>query len=357
LGWEITILTGNTDAAPAMEHVGPLHVTRLPVLQIIHRRYPILLPSFALVRHIRRLMQWHPQVVVTNTRFFSTTLLGVMLGKALRVPILHIDHGSKHIDFPSKGLTWLGKVIDHTAGSWVVRSADKAVGVSKAVASFIRHLGAREPGILYNGVTASDYDRRDRVLRDRLGIPSTSVVITYLGRLIESKGIVHLLNAFSTSRLGDSATLLIAGDGHMMEEVRRRTATMANVRLLGALPSSAVPELLASTDILVHPSAYPEGLPTVLLEAGAAGVAIIATPMGGTEEIVAGPACGILVAPHDVVALVAAIDRLIANQSERELMSGNVRALVRSRFDWSEIAKDADRMLRDMIEPPTRTND
>lgn len=115
-------------------------------------------------------------------------------------------------------------------------------------------------------------------------------------------------------------TLTVAGAGPLAGELERRAAEL-NVAdaftLLGEVPSG--PELKAlyrSSHAFLHVS-LTEGLPQVLFEAQAAGLPIVATDVGGVSGALAGGEAGLLVAPRDPVAAVAALERLRVDEDLR----------------------------------------
>lgn len=348
-GFEIALLTGNTNAAPAEESVDGIAVTRVPVAQVLHGRLPILLPSRALLRAEQRFRSWRPHAIVTNTRFFSTSILGVALARRWGIPSLHIDHGSEHIPIPVRPLNAIGEAFDHVAGGWVVRRATRCVGVSASVASFMGHLGRADAGVLYNGVDSRLVAPRDPALRERLGVPPGASMVLYVGRVIEDKGVGVLLDAFERVGPPRGAHLVIAGDGPMMPTLRKRVGTRPDVRLLGFVSGEEVRSLLAATDVFAHPSAYPEGLPTSVLEAGAAGAAVVATPMGGTVEVISSPSEGLLVEPRSVDALAGALERLLDDEPGRRAMGAALQRRVQAVFDWERVADAAEHELAALI--------
>jgi glycosyltransferase involved in cell wall biosynthesis len=344
-GWKVCIVTSRTGPDPLHEVIDGMTVLRLPAIRVLDGRLPLLRPS-SWRRSVRSaLIDWAPDAVVTNTRFFPTTLFGLDVAAAAHAPSLHIDHGSEHIHLPVPlGMT-ISKAIDHTIGSRALRRATAAVGVSEAVSRFLAHLGREGAGVLPNGVEVERFERADgRAFRSARNIPAEAVVVSYVGRLIEDKGILTLLDAWS--QLGNSdAHLIVTGDGPLSSAVRDRTAHLKNVHLLGSVDSGDIPPLFAASDIFAHPSGYPEGLPTSVLEAAAATVAIVATAMGGTAEIIRTPAHGILVPPRDPAALATALQRLMEAPDLRRSMAEAARAVVRERFGWEAVADEAERIL------------
>jgi len=131
-----------------------------------------------------------------------------------------------------------------------------------------------------------------------------------VARLDAQKGIAHLVDA---AALVPGVVFAIAGDGPDRAALEARAAERgvgARVRFLGHRRD--VPALLAVADLFVLPSLY-EGFPLSVLEAMAAGVPVVATAIGGTDELVSSDT-GIAVAPADPRALADGIRALLADR-------------------------------------------
>jgi glycosyltransferase involved in cell wall biosynthesis len=111
-------------------------------------------------------------------------------------------------------------------------------------------------------------------------------------------------------------TLAIVGDGELRNELERcaQTHPSHDVRFLGYQEKAA--QYLLAFDIFVLPS-LKEGLPYVLLEAGLAGLSVVATNVGGIPEIIEDTKTGVLVPPESVSALTGALNDLIENEPQR----------------------------------------
>ena len=144
--------------------------------------------------------------------------------------------------------------------------------------------------------------------------PGGLLRVGFLGRLGPEKGTRELLEtATSLHARGAPVTLAIAGDGPDRDFLNRHSRELVEAGFLkwhGEITDVAA--FLADVDVLVIPS-HNEGLPYVLLEAMAAGCAIVAFEVGGIPEVVVDPSLGMLVRPGDVAGLAAAIAWLCAN--------------------------------------------
>ncbi len=357
-GHAVALLTSTFAGGPARELVDGIEVARLPVLPLFSARFPVLLPGPALWRALAWLRDFRPEVVVTNTRFFTSSWLGTRFASDEQLPHLHVEHGSGHIRLGSALGDRLAAAVDHGPGRWVVRRATRCVGVSGAVVDFLARLGRPGAGLLPNGVDlpgpgdAAGRDQAGRNLagrdeaRRRLGVGPGEPLALYAGRVTADKGLLVLATALERV---PGLHLVVAGDGEALGELRRRAARLPRLHLLGQLPPAEVLPLLAAADLFVHPSCCAEGLPSSILEAAAAGLAIVATPQGGTVEVIPSPAHGLLVPPGDPGALAEALARLAADPPLRARLGGEACRLVSERFGWDRIARLAEQELEALV--------
>lgn len=124
----------------------------------------------------------------------------------------------------------------------------------------------------------------------------------YVGRLAEEKGILALVEQWPVGH-----RLRVIGSGPLEDEVRRAASSRPEIELLGMVDHGRVLELLAGARGLVFPSLWPEGLPTVYLEALAAGTPVVASPASVVGRLVAEQGTGV-VAVDDWAAALAAVE-------------------------------------------------
>jgi glycosyltransferase involved in cell wall biosynthesis len=171
-------------------------------------------------------------------------------------------------------------------------------------------------------------------LRQEIG---DKILITYVGRLIYGKGVIHLLEALASLKRQD-ALLLIIGDGPEMMNLQgyaRENSLSNQVRFLGNTLFDELVSTLKVTDIFVNPS-YNEGLPTSILEAGVCRRAIIATSVGGTLEIITPEQSGIIINPYSTKELKNALKKLLDNSELRKRLGENARIEIEQKFNWGD---------------------
>lgn len=172
-----------------------------------------------------------------------------------------------------------------------------------------------------NGVDVSRFEATPKMmrcavqLRRQLGIPLQAPVLLFVGRLTRDKGIPELTKAFSqlVVRFPELRLLLVGcfEDGDPLPlDTRRFLETHPQVVFAGPVNDTA--SYYATADILVLPS-HREGLPTVVLEAQAAGIPVVGASSTGIVDIVVHGETGLLFQVGDVQALAAAIARLLTD--------------------------------------------
>jgi glycosyltransferase involved in cell wall biosynthesis len=172
---------------------------------------------------------------------------------------------------------------------------------------------------------------------DRAG--RSQVQFLHLGRLGTRKGGYDLVNAFAAlpESVRSRARLVLAGDGDV-EGMQKLAAPLGDrVRVLSWIDAHERDRLLAESDVFVLPS-YAEGVPMSLLEAMAAGLPAITTPVGGIPDVFTHGAEGMLVPPGDAGQLRAAMSAFITDEPAR--LAAGRRAYERARaFDVHTYAR------------------
>jgi glycosyltransferase involved in cell wall biosynthesis len=158
--------------------------------------------------------------------------------------------------------------------------------------------------------------------------------IAAVGRLAWPKDPRTLVRALARVRVTPFSALIV-GDGPERAGVEaevRELGLESAVELCG--PRSDVPDLLARSDLFVLASRS-EGGPISILEAMAAGLAVVAADVGGVGDLVVDGVTGLLVPPADPDALAAALDRLLADPGLRRRLGAAGLERARERFDLS----------------------
>ncbi|MBB5348075.1 glycosyltransferase [Desulfoprunum benzoelyticum] len=191
---------------------------------------------------------------------------------------------------------------------------------------------------IYNAIPDDSFDvvpDRYEVRKD-LGIPGNARLAIYVGRLVAYKGIDTLLNALSPILEKENLFLLYVGQPYlgasgtqeMLQQIERQVAEASwrdRVKFLGYRKD--VPRLMASSDILVHPTRT-EGFGLILAEAMATGLPVVASNVEGIPEVLAGTD-SVMVPPDDPEVLRKAVLKILNRRPEeaaRAIKKGQIRA-------------------------------
>jgi glycosyltransferase involved in cell wall biosynthesis len=211
----------------------------------------------------------------------------------------------------------------------LARGVDRYLAVSREIAGeLIDRLGwpAAKVEVVYNAV---DVERvvaeASPGLREQLGGSETRPLVITPARLDDQKGHDTLLEAVAEV---PEAMFVLAGEGPRRAELEARASQLGvgeRVRFLGRRED--VPRLLAACDVFCLPSLY-EGSSLAVLEAMAAGIPVVSSAIGGTEELIEDGAGGLLVPPGDAPALAAALRRVLGDADLRRELAAKARERV-----------------------------
>jgi glycosyltransferase involved in cell wall biosynthesis len=181
-----------------------------------------------------------------------------------------------------------------------------------------------------------------RAIRDRLGCPADAVVVGYLGRFVEAKGLDTLMQAVAAPLRDGRCHVLLVGGGELESRLRAFAATHpGRVHVQTGVPHDEVPAWLNAMDILAAPTRstprWREQFGRMLIEAMACGVAVAASD-SGEIPVVIGDA-GIVVGEDDVDGWQRAIGGLIDDGAARQSYARRGEARARERYGWALVAR------------------
>src|SRR3990167_7178259 len=202
------------------------------------------------------------------------------------------------------------------------------IAVSQAAADYWTNLGIPKSwiDIIYN-----PYD--GKFIKQFLDKKHCRKKLVYIGRIEKSKGVDYLLEAFQVAQKSISdLSLTVIGDGSYYQEMKNKAYALGmsnHVSFMGYLYDAK--RLLNQYDVLVMPSSI-EGFGRVLIEAMAAGVAVISTQISAINEIIENRLNGLLIPYGNVPSLTQAMIEIVRNHDLRETMQKNAYQTVQNKF-------------------------
>jgi glycosyltransferase involved in cell wall biosynthesis len=298
-----------------------------------------------LPRFIKQLREERPALFHAHLSWLLSCKYGLLAARLARVPaVIATAH---NFMYPPWGRTvYLQQQI-------VTRFVDQYIAVSQAVnlqLQQIFNVPAQKIRVIHNCIPFTRFDcPPNPALRAELSQGRAHTIVVTVARLDWQKGHSYLFEAIRQIR---DAIFVLAGSGPEREALATQASELGiqeRVIFLGA--RNDIPELLASCDLFVLPSIY-EGLPLSVLEAMAAGKAVVATAVGGTPEAVLDGKTGLLVQPGDPVALAKAIQEILSDPLLSREMGAAGKARVQQEFSSATMVQHITHFYEELLEKP-----
>jgi glycosyltransferase involved in cell wall biosynthesis len=313
------------------------------------RRSPLyaIMPLFFLVAGMRRawsLARQHRYDIVHVHWPMPMVLLGWAARRARPMPMVTTFYGIE--------LRWVQSRLPLL--KWLVRGAARRSAQAVAISSYTARELRKFADVPIEVIPyTAEFPAPSSTVIDR----ATEQSILFVGRLIERKGVHHLIRALGTVRERTPARLVIIGDGPerpRLEALARDAGVAEHVDFRGRVSDEELRQAYATATVFVLPSVLDarqdtEGLGVVLLEAMNYSIPVVASDIGGITDIVQHERTGLLVPPGDETALGAALIRLLTDRAlSNTLGAAGLRAL-RESFSWERIVDRWEAVYRGVL--------
>jgi len=217
---------------------------------------------------------------------------------------------------------------------YVLQHACHLIALSETDEERIRgYFPSQSVSVIPNGVLLDSGETDQSESKPR--IPEGQSMILFVGKIMESKGISDLLDAYH--RLETDCTLLAVGPPENERLVERMESTdFVDIRYLGYVDRQDLHTLYHDADLFVFPTRS-DVFPLVTLEAMASGTPVVSTTVGGIPEQIT-ESTGRLVPPESPDRIAAAIDKLLSDDRELERMGEAAARRVTDEFSWDSVA-------------------
>jgi glycosyltransferase involved in cell wall biosynthesis len=204
--------------------------------------------------------------------------------------------------------------------------------------------------VVYNGVRIPPddvaADRRAQAKR-ALGYADGVFLVAYVGRLSSEKGLSYAIDALTLC--SDHVQLLVAGDGAEQDTLMRQAREAgieSRVRFVGYVSDPF--SVFSAADAAVVPSLWNEAFGRVVVEAMACSTPVIATSVGGMQELFEDGVHGLFVPKADADAIATAMDRLAGDKELHGRMAAAARQLAKQRYATERVASEYSRLYRSL---------
>lgn len=271
---------------------------------------------------------------IVHTHAWGTLVEGLVAARMCRVPVLvHGEHG-----------TLQAKPYQLRLQRWAWGRATQVLSVSSRLADALAGtvgFPRERIAVIRNGV---DLTRFSATLREQgravLGLSATDVAVGTVGRLVPVKDHALFLRAVGVvGREGLSCRAFIAGEGPLRAELSSlvdQLGLAGRVTLLGHRPD--VERVMAGLDVFVL-SSRSEGLSNTIQEALCSGVPVVATRVGGADELVDHGRTGLLVPPGDAEAMGRALIALVGDRDRRQAFATAAAERATREFGFETMAR------------------
>ncbi|MGI9120307.1 MAG: glycosyltransferase [Acidimicrobiales bacterium] len=345
--YDTTLAAGTPDTDEGELHHPAVSLRRLPLVRPVR---PVV-DAQALVA-IRRLMQRERPAIV-HSHMAKAGALGRVAAMSVqpRPRTVHTFHG--HVLEGYFGRSTQRAFVEMER--CLARRTDALVAVSAEVREDLLDLGIGRPDqfhMLALGLELTPFlavSGASGKLRRHLGLRSDAALVGIVGRLVPIKDHVTLLTAMEHL---PGVHLAVIGDGELRRqlELHTRQAGLADrVHFTGWRHD--MPGVLSDLDVVALTSRN-EGTPVALIEAGAAGRAVVATDVGGVRSVVEEGVNGLLAPPGDFQRVALLLRHLLNDPRRREHMGESGRSRARERFGEGRLLQDIRSLYSDLVPRP-----
>lgn len=223
--------------------------------------------------------------------------------------------------------------------------------ISNFLADWSKQMGATCPiTVIPNGVDASIFstkisDKEALEVKEKLGKKNGDVFLVTTSRLVPKNGIADVIAALE--HLPANVKFVIMGSGQLEYELKAQTAELKledRVMFLGFMPHAEMAKRVQVSDIFIRPS-LSEGLGNSFLEAMAAEIPVIATPVGGILDFLVDGETGLFCGVNDPKSIALKVEKLMKDRESRDYMVRNAKKMVDEKYGWEGIAKEMKRWM------------
>lgn len=313
--------------------------------------------TFRLMRRARPVLFWPVMVTFASGIPYIVNILRFWD----RIPILlTLQEGDSEAHIRARRLGFI-QLSWHLA----LRRTDSLHTISRYLADLAVRYGWRGPtDVIPNGVNIEQFGRdysadEKMAVRRELGVRPDETIIITTSRLAEKNAVDVLIRACGEVVAGNpdwKLRLVIVGDGEKrpgLEQLAERLGLSERVMFAGAVPYTLIPRYLSIADIYCRPSRS-EGLGSAFLEAMAAGIPVIATPVGGIPDFLRDGENGLFVRVDDPSDLARKIQTLLLNRDLRSGLIANAKGTIAERYQWDDIAAAFQNLFQKLIERRAR---
>ena len=342
--YEFDLITARLSRTlPRSEIVGKVRVFRIgigiPIMDKLILPFVGALKAWGLIRNNK--YQAFGCIMATwasGAAYAVNMVRGVFFRK--RVPlVLTLQEGDseEHLRYRRGGLISL---------SWymALKRTDMVTAISNYLLARAKAMGYKGESVLVpNGVNTRKFQVTDSNLlraeiRGMHGFSEEDMILVTTSRLVKKNGVENVIEALQF--LPENVKFMIIGTGELEESLKLKVKSLKlddRVKFLGLISHDEIPKYLTASDVFVRPS-LSEGMGNSFIEAMAAGIPIVATPVGGIVDFLRNGETGLFAEVENPPSVAKAVQKYIDDPILRDHIIENAKRMVKEMYDWDIIA-------------------
>lgn len=333
-GHSVTIITRGSKGKKTNENHGDIRIIRVPFIPL----YPFYMQiQKQLFTTAFKNIESQCDIVHIHSPLCPTIPTSLPVVATIHTPMKADTQASFQETRNLRTTLWKlsGRFISYPLEKKLIQNVDTLTVVARSVAEELKDYPTAQKNIIVmaNGIDSTLFTPAQR--------KTTEQYILFTGRLSYRKGLFDLLeSARHICKKYPQITYKITGAGILSDELQRKIQDLdiANqVQFLGFVSREQLISLYQQATLYALPSHY-EGLPTVLLEAMACGVPVVATAVSGNVDVITHGKNGLLVPPKTPEKLTEAISRVLDDETLKTTLGQNARKTIEEKYTWDIIS-------------------
>jgi len=350
-GFEFDLITAKLNKTlPSKELIGRVNVYRIGAgrgnLDKFLLPFRGALLALKLNKERKYFCFWPVMVTYASGAAYIANILRSIFGKKKIPVVLTLQEGDSETHLRYR---WIGLI--HLSWKLALRRTNFLTGISNFLLHRAKKLGYRgKKALIPNGVNIKTFSRKitkktQEEFKIKLGKRDGEVFLVTVGRLEHKNATDDIIS--SLVYLPEYVKLLIIGSGALKMQLQKQALKLKveeRVKFLGFIPHENIPEYFSASDIFVRPSRS-EGFGNSFIEAMAAGLPVIATPVGGIIDFVDDKETGLFASPDNPQSIARAVRTLMDDTRLKAHVIDKAKNRVKDRYSWDYISKEIKRLV------------
>lgn len=334
--FEFDLITSKLGSLNGFERIGNVNIYRMGVgIPIVDKLVLAICGVFCIWKLQKKHVYDCFWIVMVSFAGWSAIIHNFLSNKKMPIVLTLQEGDSKeHLKKSRFGLiNWSWKVF--------MRNTSKLTAISNYLIDLAKRYGYKgEAFLVPNGVDIKKFSIFNfQFSKKDLGFKENDVVLITTSRLVKKNGIDDVIEALRL--LPENVKFIIIGSGRLEKSLKFKVQSLKlgnRVKFLGEINHDDIPKYLHASDIFIRPS-LSEGMGNSFIEAMAAGLPVIATPVGGIPDFLADGETGLFCEVNNPKSIAQKVGEYTDRPDLMEKVKFNARKIVQEKYDWDLIVE------------------